>query len=236
VASAAKTDPEWIFRTEVLCQWSDGSLEGPFPPGTWEAGIDGPDERTGHPGSQIVGNVKACVDVSADRSHAHIAFAGLRSDGLPHVEIVASRAGTDWVTGWLAERTDIIDAVTGQGRGAPVSSLLPDIEAAGLTVTPWQGSDLANGTGSFYDLVRLGVADKDGQPAGLRHLPQPLLDVAAATAVVKMTEGGAFLWDRRRSPTDIAPLVAATGAVWLLTYREAAPVVSAYETGRLEVL
>ena len=35
IASDSRTDPEWIFRTEVLCQWSDGSLEGPFPPGAW---------------------------------------------------------------------------------------------------------------------------------------------------------------------------------------------------------
>jgi phage terminase large subunit-like protein len=28
IASDAHTDPEWVFRTEVLCQWSDGSLEG----------------------------------------------------------------------------------------------------------------------------------------------------------------------------------------------------------------
>ncbi|POH62208.1 terminase, partial [Cryobacterium zongtaii] len=32
LASAARTDPEWVFRTECLCQWSEGTLEGPFPP------------------------------------------------------------------------------------------------------------------------------------------------------------------------------------------------------------
>jgi hypothetical protein len=40
IASACRTDPEWIFRTEVLCQWSEGSLEGPFPPDSWERSTD----------------------------------------------------------------------------------------------------------------------------------------------------------------------------------------------------
>lgn len=220
VASAAKTDPEWVFRTEVLCQWSDGSLEGPFPPGAWEAGID--------ESSQIVGNVKACVDVSLDRSKAHIAFAGHRADGLPHVEVVASRAGVEWVQDWLTDpkRRDIIEGVTGQGRGAPVSGLLQELKEAGLPVTEWQGSDLTNGSGAFYDLVRIN---------GLRHLPQPVLDVAAATAVTKPS-GDGWLWDRRHSPTDIAPLIAASGAVWLLNQPTEAPKRSKYEDGDLVVV
>ena len=36
IASAARTDPEWVFRTEVLCQWSEGTLDGLFPTGVWE--------------------------------------------------------------------------------------------------------------------------------------------------------------------------------------------------------
>lgn len=217
VNSACKTDPEWVFRTEVLCQWSDGSLEGPFPPGAWEAGVVSPED------SQIVGNVIAGIDVSFDRSKAHIAFAGRTFDGQPQVEIVASRAGTDWVLPWLqdSKRVDVIDGVTGQGRGAPVSGLLVELEAAGVPVTLWQGSDLGAGSGGFYDLVRAN---------GIRHLPQPALDVPAATAVTKPS-GDGWLWDRRHSPTDIAPLIAATASVWLLN-RPAEPVfVSAYESG-----
>lgn len=207
-------DPEWVFRTECLCQWSDGSIEGPFPPGTWDAGVDA--------GSQIADEkVKACVDVSFDRSRAHIAFAGRRDDSVPHFEIVASRAGTEWVVPWMKERADVIDAVTLQANGAPVSSLLDELREAGFTVVEWSGPELGRGTGAFYDLVRNN---------GVKHLPQPVLDVAAATAVPKPS-GDAWLWDRKRSPTDIAPLIAATGAVWLLN-RPAVPVfVSAYESG-----
>ena len=38
IAAAARTDPEFVFRPEVLCQFLDVSAEGPFPLGTWEAG------------------------------------------------------------------------------------------------------------------------------------------------------------------------------------------------------
>jgi len=95
IASAVKIDPEWVLRTEVLCQWSDGTLEGPFPPGTWDAGRDA--------GSRVAadGPVGLCVDVSWDRSWACVGLAGRREDGLVHVEPIAYRAGTEWVVPWL---------------------------------------------------------------------------------------------------------------------------------------
>lgn len=218
LASDAKTDPEWVFRTEVLCQWSDGSLEGPFPPGAWDAGTVRPPDVAG-----IVGKVKACVDVSFDRSRAHIAFAGINDRGRPQVEHVASRAGVEWVLPWLQDpkRVDLIEAVTGQTKGSPVSGLMKDLTEAGVPVVEWVGADVPIATGAFYDLVR---------GNGVDHLPQPALDVAAATAVPKLSDGGAIMWDRRHSPTDIAPLIAATGAVWLLNRPIETPIVSAYES------
>jgi hypothetical protein len=225
--SAHRTDPEWVFRTEVLCQWSSGSLEGPFPTGTWQATTDASSSIP--EGEPFV----FCVDVSWDRSTSHIAVAGRREDGLKHVEVVASRAGTDWVAPWLEERKDVegLRGVTLQAKGAPVSTLLDDIEATGIPVITWSGSDVAPACGAFYDAVRV----VDEQPdMGLRHLPQPVLDVAAATAATRPL-GDAWAWDRKKSPHDIAPLVAVTGAAWAL---DAAPVpgVSIYETRGMEVV
>jgi hypothetical protein len=221
LASAEATDPEWVFRTECLCQWSDGTLEGPFPPGTWDAGRWDKDEPSP---PQIVGNVVACVDMSQDRIKTYVSFAGRQADGSLQVEVVAERAGSDWVEGWLRERKHLIDAWTAQTRGAPVSALAEDLAKAlekDIAHVDWQGSDLPGGTGKFYDLVR------DGH---LTHNPWPSLDLAAATAVPKLTDGGAFMWDRKRSPTDVAPLQAATGAVWLLTRPREAQAASAYES------
>jgi hypothetical protein len=228
LAAAHDTDPEWVFRTEVMCQWSDGTLEGPFPPGTWEAGVDAESGvAEGEP-------VKFCLDTNVDRTRSYIAVAGRREDGIPHVELVAARAGTDWVFDWFTERVEKYGGsmeVAVQRTGAPASSLIEGLEAIdGLTVIEWGGSELGNGTGAFYDAVALPEA------AGVRHLPQPLVDVAAAVAAVKYLGDGALVFDRMKSPADIAPLVALAGAYWALTRPQVEEFRSAYEDGELEVV
>jgi len=222
IASAARTDPEWVFRTEVLCQWSSGSLEGPFPPGSWE---DCTDVDSAIPEG---GRFVFSVDVSWDRTAAHVTAVGRRPDDLLHVEVVASRPGTDWVLPWLVARVDTagLVGVVLQVKGAPVSSLLPDLLDAGVPVIEWGGSDLGPATGAFYDLVRAGR---------LRHLPQPVLDVAAATARVKPI-ADSYVWDRKASPVDAAPLVAVTGGAWAMNRPEPRPVRSAYEDDDLMVV
>lgn len=233
IASACRTDPEWIFRTEVLCQWSEGTLEGPFPPGAWEASADEDSRRAaGAP-------VALCVDVSWDRATTYVGLATTREDGVYHVEVIARRAGTDWVVPWLTseERSeDVRNApVAVQAKGAPASSLAAPLTEAGVQVVEWGGSHLGAGTGAFYDRVRVAVGEGEAT-TGLRHRNQPALNVAAATAATRPV-GDAWLWDRRRSPTDVSPLIAVTGALWCLTTAmPAAPTPSAYEHRRLEVL
>lgn len=220
MASECATDPEWTFRTEALCQWPDGTLEGPFPPGSWEAGtnavVEGPDgSQSVSRADRIVGQVVACVDQSHDRSQVWVAFAGRRSDGLRQVEIVVSRHGTDWVADWLMDpkRRGRVRAVTGQSKGAPVSGLMQRLKERSedpadpfdVPVNDWAGGDLLSAHGEAFDAVRDGT---------VRHNPQPALDLAAATAATKALGDGAVI-DRRKSPQDAAPLVAFEGALWL---------------------
>lgn len=223
IASACRTDPEWVFRTEVLCQWSDGTLEGPFPPGAWEKGVNETveDEHGGvtvAPGNTIVGPVRACIDMSGDRSMTYIAFAGHREDGLPQVEIVAKRRGVDWVAAWLMDerRRDRIDEVTGQKNGAPISDTikaLADDPDFTIPVIDWAAGDLMAAHGITADAIRDEL---------VRHNPQPVLDIAAATAVLKQLQDG-FVINRVKSPADAAPLVAFEGALWLLLRHQLAP-------------
>lgn len=228
IASAARTDPEWIFRTEVLCQWSDGSLEGPFPPGAWEKTCD--DKSRVAEGNPI----SLGIDMSWDRTITHIGIAGLRKDGLPHVGILASRAGTDWVADWLdSDAAPPFAHIVIQANGAPASSLIEGLRADGFEVLDWSGSDLGKATGQFYDHVRAAVGEGESQTE-LRHRTQPLLDVAAATAATKPA-GDAWLWDRKKSPADAAPLIAVTGALWGLS-QIPEPVRSAYEDHDLVVI
>lgn len=226
IASACKTDPEWVFRTEVLCQWSEGTLSGPFPPGSWDKGKnavvtleDGsqgyaPEDRI-IPGSEVW----AGVDQSHDRSMTYVAFGGYRPDGVPQIEIVTARHGSDWVKGYLMDdkRRGRIKALAGQSKGAPISPLLVSLaedEEFTIPVTEWSGSDLTAGWADVFDSVR------DGK---VRHNPQPVLDTAAATAVLKIFSGGAAIPDHRASPAEVAPLMAFIAAKWLMGRKQVEP-------------
>lgn len=223
IAGDCRDDPDPVFLVEVLCRWLDGALDGPFPQGQWEAGVDA---------NSAIDEDSAlfyALDVSADRSFSSIGVAGCRADGLPHVEAVASRAGTDWPVRWFAKRASPTTPITVavQGRGAPVSSLIDDLNAVdGLTVLEVSGPDLGAATARMFDLVR-----ETGPGKGLRHLPQPVLDVAAATAAVRVLGDGALVWDRRKSPVDISMLAAVTFALWALMGRSVAPARSVYDDG-----
>lgn len=155
--------------------------------------------------------------MSHDRSTTWVAFAGRQANGRAQCEIVAQRAGQDWVAGWLRnpKRRDRIEAVTGQTRGAPVSKLMKDLKAEkGLPpVDDWAGDDLPAWTGQVFDMIRDNL---------VTHLPQPALDAAAANAATKPLNER-FVWDRSKSPVDAAPMVAFTGALGLLMRRRPDP-------------
>ena len=240
IASDAASDPEWVFRTEVLCQWSAGALEGPFPAGAWEAGVDEDSARDPDRDRIVVG-----VDVAHDRSVARIVSASWRSDGNVHIEVVAQRAGTDWVVPWFRDpdhprRREY--EVTGQGKGAPVSTLIEElaelVDEDGvplLRVVPWEGDDLPKGCGRFFDgVVGVRESEDDSPSPTIFHRPTATLDVAAAHAKTRPLSDG-WAWDRKSSPVDISSLVAATAAHCLLT-RPQEESVSAYETHGLELV
>lgn len=207
------------FRTEYLCQWVDVLEPSKFGEGAWEACGDGDSRRA--PGAQVfVG-----LDVATDLKAAHVCIAATRADGLTHVELVASRPGVDWVPGWFADRLGtggwFDGRVAVQARGAPVSVLFEPLQAAGVTLVEWGGPDLTRGTLGFYDAV---VQRK------LRHRNQPRMNLAADGAQERRVSD-AFMWDRQRSRQDVAPIVAATAAVWLLNQPVEETPVSAYDAG-----
>lgn len=217
--------PEHVFRTENLCQWVTIDAESPFGAGVWDSRYDAESEIT--KGSPLV----LSVDVSANREMSYFAVSGWREDGSAHVEVIAQRTGTEWVVPTLVEKFPTIGAETivVQGKGAPASALIEHLLAAGLPVMECGGSDLGAAMGAFYDAVRNG---------SVFHLAQPVLDVAAATAVTKQL-GDVFVLNRSKSPADVAPLIAAEQAYWGLTVlasRSAQPKTSSYETRGMVVV
>lgn len=225
IASALRTDPPSVFLPEVMCRWLSTAAGGPFPEGKWET--TAVSEGAFADSSPRV----ICVDVSWNRSKAYIARAGFMDDHVPLIDIAAARSGTDWVLDWLITNRERYKGVVIQSNGAPVTSLLVDIEnakdengyAIELPVIAWAGADLGSAFGLMYD--RLESSDDDQK---VRHLPHPGMDMGAATAVPKVLPQGAIVLDRAKSPVDAAPLTAAIGALWGLHQVEEAPERSYY--------
>jgi hypothetical protein len=160
---------------------------------------------------------------------AYVGLAALRRDGNVHVQVLAQRAGTEWVVPWLTSPDRVSRGqwvgVTWQLNGAPVSSLTDDLRATDLPLVEWSGPDLGRASGVMYDLVRLPDPDVPGDADKQRvfHLQQPVLDRPASTAVVTTLSSGAWVINRLKSPTDAAPLVAVIGAAWVLLRPEVKP-------------
>lgn len=180
---------------------------GPWPEGSWLDTLDNTARPA--PGSRQV----VCVDVSWGRSRTYIARCGHDEEGVPVVGIAEDRPGTDWVLDWLIANRDSFEGIVVQSNGAPVTSLLPDIEnahlpdgrPAQLPLIGWKGTDLSAATGILFDCL-------EGRK--IRHLAHPGLDAAATSAAVKVLSQGAWVIDRAKSVTDAAPLQAVIGAVW----------------------
>ncbi len=155
--------------------------------------------------SQPVDPVAFAADVTPERSHASIAVAGRRADGLAHAEVVDHRPGTGWVVPWLKERVErwrpcaVVVDPTG-----PAGSLIAPLEAAGVEVVKPSVRDMTQACGAFYDAVT---------ERTVRYVPRPALDAAVAGARQRLL-GDAWAWSRRAVSVDISPLVAVTLASW----------------------
>jgi phage terminase large subunit-like protein len=146
------------------------------------------------------------VDTSPDRSVSSVGFAGLRSDGLWHVELDEQRTGTDWVVDYVKQRlaSNPIRAVV-IDLASPASSLIPDFERERIRVTTTDLRKLARACSSFYDGATQG---------GLVHIDQPQVNTALAAAGRRDVGDGLWAWSRKSASLDITALVAATLALW----------------------
>jgi hypothetical protein len=155
--------------------------------------------------SELVDPVVLSFDVRPDRSSSVIAAAGRRPDGLIHTEIVDYRPGTGWVVGRLAEIKEHQNVSSIWCDGAsPAASLIPKALEAKLVIETLGAQEFAQACGGFFDAV---------EGAQLRHLGTPELELAVR-AVTRRPLGDAWAWSRKSSSSDIAPLVAATIALW----------------------
>lgn len=190
-------EPE--FRRAYLNQRQDRAASAP-----WQVIDEESWHRCLDAGSTIAGQAVLALDVTPTRSMASLAAAGLRDDGVPHVEVIGNRPGTSWVLDWFGAE----DRVNRYGRIVidPVSaagSLVGDLRALGLHVDEVSTRQFVGACGKFYDLATTG---------GLRHIGQVPMNAAVAGAK-RRPLGDAWAWHRRDTSVDVSPLVAATLAL-----------------------
>jgi hypothetical protein len=184
------------FGREALSIWPsipDAGI-GVFGPGVWDALGNESLSKTS-PGA--IG-----IEVSADRASGSIGAAV--GGEIAAVAAVDERPGT----GWLVAEAKRIQAehrcgVAIHGSGA-AADLIPALEAAGVRLTILKAGDYADACAGIWDRVA---------EARLQHPKHPLLDQAEVGAT-KRSVGDRWVWDVKKSATNVAMLKAVTLALW----------------------
>jgi phage terminase large subunit-like protein len=192
--------------------------------------------------SQIAeGSVIAlALDADPDRAMGTIDVAGLRSDGRRHVEVIERHRGTGWILGASLAATGkeddserelsgweqaIVDRMVDLGtrhevctvvvlKTSAAASIIAALLRAGLPVNSPTETEYAQACGDFYEAV----VEKET----VVHIDQPSLNAAVGGARKRSSAEGGWRW-ARDVPSDAAPVVAATLALWGLESFGVAP-------------
>lgn len=179
------------FLRERLGVWDERVGGADIPPAGWDACRD--------PQHQYAGRVAYALDVSPDARTCAVGA----SDGT-HLEVVKYAEGTSWVVDACVARKDTFDEIVLDPAG-PAGALVAPLEAAGITVREVSTREAVQACGQLLTAVSDHM---------VRHLGQPELDRAVANAGRRDIGDGGWLWSRKRSSVDIAPLYAVTLARW----------------------
>lgn len=204
IATFRRAMPPKEFAREFLGWWDDPSNE----PDAIDMAKWGELEDDTIPDVPKVGAFG--LDVSLERD-ASIGMAGVRADGDTHIESVQSGRGTDWVVARCVELNEAHGPVGfAVDTYGPAASLIPELQAAGLTVLPMATQDVARAYGLFTDAIREGT---------MHHGPQRELNAAAASAKTRPCGDGGLALGRKASGVNITSIVACEFAFWAVSTR-----------------
>lgn len=171
-----------------------------FPEGDWE--------DTASDEWNIAGPRAFALDVTNDRSWASIGQAGPNEIGEMQLELVAHERSTHWVVPALVDlfaRNPRAPRRVYVVAGGQAALMAKAIEKKDIEVVVLSRADYAAGCAKVFDEV-------DEQLIAHRATGQVPLDEAVGGAA--WSGGDARVWDRLKSTSIIAPLVAVTAARW----------------------
>jgi phage terminase large subunit-like protein len=204
------------FAREVLGVWDDPRGAPLIDPLSWSRLMD--------PLSQITGSMVFALDVSPGLETGAIGAAGLREDGLTHIEITGRdgqldhRRGVDWMVARVVELDELWQpAAWVLDPSGPAGALVTDLIDAGIEIQAVTVREVAHASGAM-----LKAASSPPSTSQIRHLGQIELDEAVRAAKKRDVGDGGWAFGRRVTEQDISPLVAVTLALHGLAIHGAA--------------
>lgn len=173
-------------------------------------------------GADLVGKPAVAVDVSprsVGPTRGSISIAQRRANGKIHLELIMFGPGTHWIPDALAGLQKMhkpmgifIDP------GSAAGSIIPDVQALGITIDTMSSRDVAQAFGMIYDAA----TSENAEDRTVTHLGQSETTLAVQGAG-KRPVGDGHAWDRRKANADITSLVSMTHALWGLVTKSASP-------------
>lgn len=192
LAMLRRAMPPSEFAREFLGWWDEAAqADSDFTVDVWQSAVtlDAPEGR---------------MVLAADTAPSH-AWSSIVVCGGGVLELVDRRRGSSWLPERLRDLCDrhgITEVVL--DPSGPIAGIVPDLEAAGVTVRLLSGAESTAACGQFVDAV-----------STLRVRPRPADAFTAAVAgAARRKSGDRWKWSRVSSEVDISPLVAATWAAW----------------------
>lgn len=198
IAAERRAMPAEEFARERLSWWDDPDEDMEEFLELWAA--------CGHELAMGRGQPVFGLDASPGGRSAAIVAVMPGDDGNPFVEVVDHHPGTDWVV----ERCRHLQSAHNPRRwvldpAGPAGGLLPELTKVGLEPHQMTAREMGQGCEILTGLVR---------KSRLSHQGDPDLAQALVGASRRDLGDGLWLWSRKKSGSDICPLVATTAAVW----------------------
>jgi hypothetical protein len=129
-------------------------------------------------------------------------------DGRAHVEVASHRDGTGWIAARGAELlAGFPGAQFATAAAGPGAAMVAELERAGVTLDLLPGTETARGCA----LLERGVRD-----ATLTHSGDPLMLASLAGAATRQLSEGGWIWDWKKSTSDVSLIAGVSGALQLL--------------------